>query len=101
MCLTNSQTHKFTNQKNMPVTTVIFLLAVAFLLWRMARWVLGTYQHPSEETLREFYHEQLDKSDLKRVREHLLHCDECRELLDEIRREPGKPQRERWIKKRF
>lgn len=75
----------------------ICLTLMAFLVFRMGRQILATYQHVDEETLREFWTGKLKKSDPehRRVITHLGHCEKCRDLFDRIR--DGKPLEDHLI----
>lgn len=65
------------------------VLLMGFLLWRIGRQIIQTYQHLDEETLRDFWRNRLKDEEKRRVITHLGHCEQCRELFDRIRN--GKP----------
>lgn len=68
----------------------ILIVALAFVIWRIARHIAATYQHVDEDTLRDFWTQRLkneDPKEHKRVAEHLAQCQACRDLMDDIRNE--------------
>ena len=79
---------------------VLIFFAIG-VLWYMWRRIKRSLQHLEDSELRDFIQNRLGKNDLKRVREHLLSCDQCKDRLDEIQKETHRPNPDRWLKRRF
>lgn len=75
-----------------------FALALFWMFWRSIRSSLACLE---DQEIEDFLAERLGPSDLKRVREHLLQCDECKERLDEMTRQAQKRKPDRLLKRRF
>lgn len=66
----------------------------AALIYRIGREVIGSFRHPEEEELVDYWNEFTkteNPSAYRQISEHLATCDKCRDRLDEIRRQPGGP----------
>ncbi len=79
----------------------LLILFALGMLWYMWRRIKGSLQHLEDNEMRDFIQKRLGKNDLKRVREHLLSCEECKDRLDEIQKEPHRPSPDRFLKRRF
>lgn len=64
---------------------------ISFFLYRIGKQIYDTYQHIDEANLRDFWRQKLTKDDPehRRIITHLGHCEQCRDLFDQIRK--GKP----------
>lgn len=64
-------------------------LALAYLLYRIGRNIWATYRHADETELHDYWNGRLEKNDLqayRRVRDHLVGCETCRDRLDAVRK---------------
>ncbi|MEM1215711.1 MAG: zf-HC2 domain-containing protein [Bacteroidota bacterium] len=75
-----------------------FGLGICWLVWRNMR---EGMRHLDEQDIEDFLAGRLDERNLKRVREHLLVCEECRALLDEMSKKSQKHKPDRLLKRRF
>ena len=80
------------------ILVATFTLALVWFMWRGMK---GNIQHLTEEELSDFLSNRLEGRKLKHTREHLLRCDECKELLDELTRFSQKHKPDRLLKRRF
>lgn len=83
----------------MKTTVITIVLLLGYLLWRIGKQIMRTYQHVDEDTLRDFWKGKLKRNeeDQRRVITHLGYCEECRELFDKIR--TGKPLEDHLVEK--
>ncbi len=68
----------------------VLIVGLGFVIWRIARRIAASYEHVDPETMRDFWTQRLKADDPKahqRVIDHLGLCDDCRQLLDEVREE--------------
>ena len=79
----------------------LLLLFALGLIWRMWRWIKASRTHLTDQELLDFVENRQSGQQLKHTREHLLHCEECKDRLDEIQRAGHRPQPDRWMKRRF
>ncbi|MCP9234910.1 hypothetical protein [Lewinella sp. JB7] len=74
---------------------VLIIAAVAgYIIFRIGREVMGSFRHPDDEELLDYWNEvtkQEDRSAYRQISEHLATCNECRDRLDELRKRPGGP----------
>ena len=74
---------------------VVLVAAVAAaILWKIGREVMGSFRHPDDEDLLEYWNgvtRQEDRSAYRQISEHLATCEQCRDRLDELRKRPGGP----------
>lgn len=72
---------------------MIVIIMAAFIIYYIGREVFASFRHLSEEELEDFWAGRFQKEDPKahrRISEHLVNCDACRDRLDEVRRtSPG------------
>ena len=64
-------------------------LALAYLVYRIGRNIMATYRHADEEELRDYWSGRLEKNApaaYRRLRDHLVGCEACRDLLNEVRK---------------
>lgn len=64
-------------------------LALAYLLYRIGKNIWATYRHADEAELRDYWNGRLERNDppaYRRLRDHLVGCETCRDLLDEVRK---------------
>lgn len=80
---------------------LILALFAMGMIWVMWRWIKGSLQHLSEQEIDDFLANRMGGKELKHAREHLLQCDECKDLLDEISKIPQKHKPDRLLKRRF
>lgn len=74
---------------------IYFIAAVAAaIIYRIGREVMGSFRHPDDEELLEYWNgvtRDVDRGAYRQISEHLASCDECRDRLDELRKRPGGP----------
>lgn len=75
-----------------------FGLALVWFMWRAMK---GNTKHLTEDELSDFLSNRMEGRKLKHTREHLLSCDECKTLLDELTEFSHKPKPDRLLKRRF
>lgn len=80
---------------------LLLSLFALMLAWTMWRWIKGNLKHLSEQDIDDFLANRMGEKELKHTREHLLQCDECKDLLDEISKIPQKHKPDRLLKRRF
>ncbi len=88
----------FSNMKSELSILALFAVGLAWIMWR---WIKGNSNHLSEEDINDFLTNRMDGNALKHAREHLLKCDECKTLLDEISKNSQKHKPDRLLKRRF
>ena len=89
---------KFKNMKSELLLLSLFALALIWIIWR---WIKGNLRHLSEQDIEDFLTNRMGRKELKHTREHLLQCNECKKLLDDISKEPQKHKPDRLLKRRF
>ena len=77
---------------------VLFALSVFWWMWGQIK---GNLVHLDDEDLDHFLSNRLGEKELKRTREHLLRCEECKLRLDEMTKKSQKIKPDRWLKRRF
>lgn len=77
---------------------VMFALALAYYMWRRIK---GSLEHLEDEDIEEFLSKRLSDKEQKKVREHLLRCEECKLRMDELTKHAQKIKPDRWLKRRF
>ncbi|THH40654.1 hypothetical protein [Neolewinella litorea] len=74
---------------------ILLVTAVAAaIIYKIGREVLGSFRHPDDEDLLEYWQgitREEDRSAYRQISEHLASCDQCRDRLDELRKRPGGP----------
>ncbi len=74
---------------------VLLVSAVAAaIIYKIGREVFGSFRHPDDEDLTEYWNGTMrddDRSAYRQISEHLSTCDSCRDRLDELRKRPGGP----------
>ena len=69
---------------------LLFVLIVGIaLIYYIGREVLGSFRHPDDEDLVDYWNGSLqaeDRAAFRQVSEHLASCADCRDRLDEIRK---------------
>ncbi len=71
----------------MPTALLLLAAVTAYLLYRIGREVLSGNRHLDEEELVDYHSGRLaaeDRSEYRRISEHLANCEECRARFDEI-----------------
>ena len=86
------------NMKRELLILALFALGMAWIMWR---WIKGNLNHLSEQDIDNFLTNRMSEKELKHAREHLLQCNECKELLDSISKMPQKHKPDRLLKRRF
>ena len=85
--------------------TYVVLTAAAAIVYYIGKEVVGSFSHPTDETLANYWSGQLKRSDTKAYRqttEHLATCANCRERLDAIRKHnPGPGAADPMISRRY
>ena len=73
---------------------VIISVVAAYIIFRIGREIMGSFRHPEEEELLEYWTgvtKSDDPSAHRQISEHLASCEQCRDRLDELRKRPGGP----------
>ncbi len=89
---------KFLNMKFELLLLALFAFGLGIRIWK---WIEASSKHLSEKDIDDFLTNRMDGQALKHTREHLLQCDECKKLLDDISKEPQKHKPDRLLKRRF
>lgn len=74
--------------------TYLIAAAAAAIIYKIGREVLGSFRHPDDEELVDYWNDFTkteDRAAYRRISEHLATCEDCRDRLDEIRKGPGGP----------
>ncbi|MGB3798517.1 MAG: hypothetical protein WA952_01810 [Lewinella sp.] len=74
--------------------TYLIAAVAAAIIYRIGREVMGSFRHPDDEELLDYwngYTRDDDRAAYRQISEHLASCDECRDRLDELRKRPGGP----------
>ena len=81
------------------------LTVAAGLIYYIGKEVMGSFAHPSDETLAQYWSGELKRVDGKTYRqttEHLATCTDCRDRLDEVRKNsPGPGAADPMISRRY
>ncbi len=73
---------------------VIISVVSAYIIFRIGREIMGSFRHPEDEELVDYWNEVTkveDRSAHRQISEHLASCEQCRDRLDELRKRPGGP----------
>ncbi|NJB84488.1 hypothetical protein GGR26_000233 [Lewinella marina] len=73
---------------------LLVTVVAAAIIYKIGREVLGSFRHPDDEDLLEYWQgitREEDRSAYRQISEHLASCDRCRDRLDELRKRPGGP----------
>ncbi len=73
---------------------VIISVVAAYIIFRIGREIMGSFRHPEDEELVDYWNEVTkveDRSAQRQISEHLASCEQCRDRLDELRKRPGGP----------
>lgn len=73
---------------------VLIGTVVGAILYYIGREVIGSFRHPEDEELLEYWEgitSREDRSAYRRISEHLATCTRCRDRLDDLRKQPGGP----------
>ncbi len=73
---------------------VIISIVAAYIIFRIGREVMGSFRHPEDEELLDFWNgvtRAEDPAAQRQISEHLASCEPCRDRLDELRKRPGGP----------
>ena len=76
------------------MTSYLVGAVAAAIIYYIGREVAGSFAHLSDDTLIKFWNGELKRSEGKAFRqatEHLATCSECRDRLDEIRKNNAGP----------
>ena len=87
-----------------PYEVYVFIaLALVLVAWRIYKQIQSTYQHVDEEVLEDFWRNRLhDGKEVTRVKNHLTHCEACRDRLNAIRKQSHtRPDAQRLITRKF
>lgn len=71
------------------MSSLIVPLVAAAIIYFIGKEVIGAFRHPSEDELADYWSGDMQASDKKafrRTSEHLGSCDDCRDRLDEVRK---------------
>ncbi len=74
--------------------TYLLAAVAAAIIYRIGREVMGSFRHPDEEELLDYWNgvtREADPSAYRQISEHLATCEDCRNRLDELRKRPGGP----------
>lgn len=76
------------------MTNLLVVAVAAALIYRIGRGVLGSIRHLSAEEVKDYWSGEMKLSDPaghRRCSEHLGVCADCRDLLDEVRKNESGP----------
>lgn len=76
-------------------------MAILLVMWRIWRAIKANMRHLTEEDIEDFLTNRMSEQELRYTREHLLKCEDCKELLDEVSKQAQKQKPERLLKRRF
>ena len=81
---------------------VAISIGLAYLSWKIFLQLRANYQHIDDDVLEDFSRGRLVKGSAlyKRVVNHLTYCEECRDRLDQIRKDI-RPDIDKILKRRF
>ena len=74
--------------------TYLIAAVAAAIIYRIGREVMGSFRHPEDEELLDYWHDITkteNRSAYRQISEHLATCEQCRDRLDELRKRPGGP----------
>ena len=74
--------------------TYLIAAVAAALIYRIGREVVGSFRHPDDEELLDYWNgvtRDTDRAAYRQISEHLATCEACRDRLDELRKRPGGP----------
>lgn len=74
--------------------TYLIAAVAAAIIYRIGREVWGSYRHPEDEELLDYWQgftKTEDRAAYRQISEHLGSCEQCRDRLDELRKRPGGP----------
>ncbi|WP_146088731.1 anti-sigma factor [Neolewinella xylanilytica] len=74
--------------------TYLIAAVAAAIIYRIGREVMGSFRHPDDEELLDYWNgvtRDEDRGAYRQISEHLSSCDSCRDRLDELRKRPGGP----------
>ncbi|WP_420459304.1 hypothetical protein [Neolewinella sp.] len=74
--------------------TYLIAAVAAAIIYRIGREVVGSFRHPDDEELLDYWNDVTkteDRSAYRQISEHLATCEQCRDRLDELRKRPGGP----------
>ena len=74
--------------------TYLIAAVAAALIYRIGREVVGSFRHPDDEELLDYWNgvtREADRGAYRQISEHLATCESCRDRLDELRKRPGGP----------
>ena len=73
---------------------ILVAAVAAGLIYKIGREVMGSFRHPDDEDLIDYWNGEIqntDRSAHRQISEHLASCEACRDRLDELRKRPGGP----------
>ena len=73
---------------------LLVTVVAAAIIYKIGREVMGSFRHPDDEELLDYWNEVTkteDRAAYRQISEHLATCEECRDRLDELRKRPGGP----------
>ena len=92
-------------QRPTNMTTYLVAAAAAAIIYYIGKEVVGSFGHPTDDTLTRYWSGELQRTDQKsyrRTSEHLATCNECRARLDDVRKSnPGPGAADPMINRRY
>lgn len=80
------------------LVVVVFALSIFWYIWRQIK---ENLVHLEDRDIENFLSKRMGEKELKRTREHLLRCADCKLRLDELTKKSQKVKPDRWLKRRF